>query len=92
MFNNYFYSALTQPSEYDLLPDIPVDKHDELESISVNEIEVVDIRNNLDITKAAGPNRISPRVFKECSQQIVSPLCHIFNLSLRTQVHVLPSD
>ena len=37
-----------------------------------------------------GPDGLSPRVLKECAQQIISPLCHIFNLSLRTQV--LPRD
>ena len=62
LFNNYLYSVLTQPRDYDILPDIPVYKHDELESISVHESGFVDILNNLDITKAAGPNMISPRV------------------------------
>ena len=88
MFNNYFYSVLTQPRDYDFLPDIPVYKHAELGSISVNESEVLDILNHLDITKAG--DGLSPRVLKECAQQIISPLCHMFNLSLRTQV--LPRD
>ena len=52
--------------------------------------EVLDILNHLDITKAVGPDGLSTRVLKECAQQIISPLCHIFDLSLRTQV--LPRD
>ena len=39
---------------------------------------------------AAGPDGLSPRVLKECTYQIVSPLCHIFNMSLSMQE--LPTD
>lgn len=41
-----------------------------------------DILSNLNVNKAIGPDGISPRVLKECSHQIASPLCHIFNMSL----------
>ena len=45
----------------------------------------VNILKTLDVSKAAGPDGLSPRVLKECAYQIVSPLCHIFNMSLSMQ-------
>jgi hypothetical protein len=50
----------------------------------------LEILANFNVSKAVGPDGISPRVLKECAVQIVSPLCHVFNLSLRSGV--LPMD
>jgi hypothetical protein len=90
MFNKYFFSVFSQPKVAQQLPDIPMSQHQLLGRIEVTEDDVLEILKNLDVSKAIGPDGISPRVLKECAHQIVSPLCHIFNMSLRTGI--LPGD
>ena len=90
LFNAYFHSVLTPPKNYDALPHVVAYRHDMLGSISISESDVLVILNNLDVTKAIGPDGLSPRLLKECANQIVSPLSHLFNLSLSTKE--LPSD
>jgi hypothetical protein len=90
MFNNYFYSVFTQPTPLHHLPDIPTFEHQSLGNIQIYEADVLDILENLDVSKAIGPDGISPKVLKECASEIVSPLCFIFNLSISTGK--LPND
>jgi hypothetical protein len=40
--------------------------------------------NNMDTTKANGPDGIPPRLLKEFSREISSSLCSLFNMSLAT--------
>jgi hypothetical protein len=54
--------------------------------IVITEIEVEDILNILDISKSSGPDAVSPRLLKEATQILKSPLCRFFNLSLRTGI------
>ena len=65
------------------LPNIPFFEHESLGDIILQNDDVLDILQNLNVTKASGPDGLSARVLKECANQIVSPLCHIFNMSLR---------
>jgi hypothetical protein len=39
---------------------------------------------NLDVKKSVGPDLVSPRVLKECAQQLAGPLAVFFNLILLT--------
>ena len=90
LFNSYFYSVFTHPADNPVLPDIPTFEHESLGNIQIEELDLLDILNDLDISKATGPDGISPRLLKECAVEIVSPLCHIFNLSLTSGK--LPKD
>ncbi|CAB4002365.1 aldo keto reductase [Paramuricea clavata] len=57
------------------------------EEISGNEImecEAEHYFNNLDTSKAYGPDGIPPRLLKECSKEISSSLCSLFNKSIET--------
>ncbi len=38
--------------------------------------------------KATGPDQIPTRVFKECSSELASPLCQLFNLCCRRKSSV----
>lgn len=86
LFNNYFFSVFTQPKICPHLPKIPIVQLPSLGNMQVAEDNVLDILCNLNVSKAYGPDGISPRVLKECAIQIASPLCHIFNLSLKSGV------
>ncbi len=70
----------------------------ELSQIQISEYEVEQCLNNLDTSKAYGPDGIPPRLLKECSKEISPSLCSLFNKSLATgcvpvewkQANVLP--
>ena len=42
------------------------------------------VLENLKTNKTPGPNQISPRILKEAKNEIVKPLCIIFNKSIST--------
>ena len=77
-----FILFFSKPSDDIKLPDISTFQHNLLGSIQIGESDVLDILCNLDISKATGPDGISPKLLKEYAFQIVQPLCHIFNHSL----------
>ena len=56
----------------------------EISQIQISEYEVEQRLNNLDTSKAYGPDGIPPRSLKECSKEISPSLCSIFNKSLAT--------
>ena len=53
-----------------------------LNSIQITISEVRDILLSLDVTKAMGPDDLSPRILKECADVLSPSLCDIFNKSL----------
>ena len=55
---------------------------DILDKIEITPQNVIDILNTLDTTKAVGPDKISPKLLKEASQELSVPLSKLFNLSL----------
>ncbi|CAB3993580.1 Hypothetical predicted protein [Paramuricea clavata] len=56
----------------------------EISQIQISEYEVEQCLNNLDTSKAYGPDGIPPRLLKECSKEISPSLCSLFNKSLAT--------
>ena len=61
-----------------------------LNNINITESDVVDLLNILDISKAIGPDSISPRILKEGASILIYTLHKIFNISRRSGV--FPSD
>jgi hypothetical protein len=53
-----------------------------LENIEVSEQDVKDILSTINVTKAYGPDNLSPRLIKEAGNSIVTVLTRLFNLSL----------
>jgi hypothetical protein len=51
-------------------------------NIVITENEVENILKFLDISKASGPDAVSPSLLKEATQILKSPLSRLFNLSL----------
>ena len=62
----------------------------EISDITLSLNEVGNCLDSLDTTKASGPDRIPPRLLKECSQQIAPSLCALFNHSL--ELSRLPTE
>jgi hypothetical protein len=90
--NDFFTSVFTK-ERTDNLPDLgPASKS--------NGVTLCDIRltpsavkcklNQLNENKAQGPDKISPKVLKELSEELSTPLCAIFNKSLESGI--IPTD
>ena len=90
IFNDYFCGQSNLDDSNTHLPDIPDTRTDGLGDMIISENEVVDILKILDVSKASGPDRISPRLLKEAYGIMKYPLCRLFNLSL--SVGKFPSD
>ena len=53
-----------------------------LETVRLTEDEVLSLLKSVDISKATGPDKISPRMLKEAAPSIAPSLTRLFNLSL----------
>ena len=86
LFNEYFASVfLPNSSTNNTKPDCMNPKtFEEISSIEISECEVEHYLNNLDTSKAYGPDGIPPRLLKECSKEISSSLCSLFNKSIES--------
>ena len=90
IFNDFFCSQSNIDDSNTAIPDIPYLQNEGLEQIEISESEVEDILKILNISKASGPDAISPRLLKEASGVLKYPLCKLFNLSLSSGI--FPSD
>ena len=59
-------------------------------NVSCTPSEVEKHMKNLKIHKSPGPDKLSPRILKECTLELSASLCNLFNKSFRSGS--LPSD
>ena len=81
-FNNFFLSHMNLDG-LSAEPDTngnPIGSH--IDNICVTESEVLDLLNNIDTSKATGPDGVTPRLLKEAAPVIYKPLTKLFQLSL----------
>ena len=81
MLNEYFSSQSVVNDINKMLPP-RTDTNNELNSITISEQEVKDVLDNLNVTKACGPDLISPRLLKIGASMLSKPLATVFNRSL----------
>ena len=81
MLNDYFTTQSTVIDDNRPLPQIPPVDHI-LHSISISIQDVKDVLQNLDENKSCGPDLISPRLLKQGSCALATPLSKVFNRSL----------
>ena len=81
MLNEYLSS---QSVVNDINKTLPprTDTNNELNFITISEQEVKDVLDNLNVTKACGPDLISPRLLKKGASVLSKPLATVFNRSL----------
>ena len=80
--NSYFSSVYTI-EDIENWPSVqPQSSHTELTVVDVTEERVMKKLENLNVSKAPGPDGISPRLLKECKHELVTPLTQIFQKSL----------
>ena len=79
---NFFYARFdrensTTPSPHAVEENVPP-------SFVISTDNVRLAFNKLNISKASGPDNISPRLLRLCSYQLASPFCNVFNWSLQS--------
>ena len=89
LFNRYFHSVFNQGVFPRVSPDNANNDNPHLNSIQISISEVRVVRLDLDVTKAVGPDSLSPRVLRESADKLSPSLCGIFNKSLSSGI--LPS-
>ena len=89
LFNRYFHSVFNQGVFPPVSPGNATNDNPHLHSIQISISEVRDVLLGLDVTKAVGPDSLSPRVLRECADIRSPSLCGIFNKSLSSGI--LPS-
>ena len=83
VFNSFFLSQCNVDSSSSTLPPLNLQPATRtLSSVHILENEVMEILNNIDVSKATGPDEISPRLLKEAAPSICSSLTRLCNLSL----------
>lgn len=72
-------------SEPDRTPQtLPQIVREKIMSVDTSEAEVKVLLRNLDDKKVVGPDSISPRLLRQCAEELARPLAAIFNNSLRS--------
>ena len=80
---NKYFSSISNISAVDKeLPEMYLHCHETIDSIAIEESEVIDIIFILPVNKAVGPDCISHKMLKSTMYSICKPLCLLFNRSL----------
>ena len=81
-FNQFFVSqSCLINDDHAVVPLLSVSM-DTLSTIVIDELEVFDILNNLDVSKACGFDNISNKILKLCAATIFKPFTRLINTSL----------
>ena len=92
MFNKYFYSVFTHEDTSNLraLETSSFALSSIIQSVNFTPIDVYQELVNLDVSKACGPDQITPRLLKLSAEFIAEPLSQLFNQSMSSGT--LPRD
>ena len=74
MLNNYFASQSHINDDNKTLPAPTQIQHEEFAHIDITQQDVIDVLSHSNVTKACGPDLISPRLLKEGASVISKPL------------------
>ena len=86
--NEYFSSVFTR--ERNTLPEFDYVVSEKLCNVLCSANEVESHLKALNFNKSPGPDQVSPRILKECAQELSTSLCKLFNKSFNSGT--LPMD
>ena len=80
LFNNYFFSVYTENCPL----DFSVDALSNINNDCINDVyftpyDIFNILSSLDLNKAMGFDRLSPKVFRYCAPALYLPIYHLFS-------------
>ena len=77
---NTYFVAQSRPKDVNtVLPDLIEPPYEQLHTIDITSSDVRDTLRSLNVSKASGPDLISPRLLKEGADQLCLPLSIFFN-------------
>jgi hypothetical protein len=83
MLNAHFHSVFKTDVDSEL-PDIALKHVEGLSTVTFTTDKVLKALLDLDVSKASGPDNLSPHVLKNCARQLAPSLSALFNLSMAT--------
>ncbi|KAK3098188.1 hypothetical protein FSP39_017040 [Pinctada imbricata] len=83
LLNRFFCSQSSINDSGKTLPPSINNVSPVLQAIAIPTPDVKDFLNCLDISKAVGPDGLSPRLLKEAANVLAPPMCKLFNYSLK---------
>ena len=86
IFNNFFASQSTLCDDSGQLPAFSFRTTERLSIITVSKMEIHEILESLDTSKASGYDGLGNKVLKMLAPALSEPLSHLFNLSLQSGV------
>ena len=78
-FADFFAKKMTVADPNRTPPKIPQVTSSTLKTFRVEKFRVLKHLKELNVTKATGPDKISPRVLKSCAQSLAHPISIILN-------------
>ena len=87
ILNHYFASQSDLAERHSSPPDLELPNYPMLENIHISPDDVKQAIKQLKSNKAPGPNLIGPKLFKEASNELATPLSNLYNLSLTTKTY-----
>ena len=83
MFNEYFYSTFTSVDNIEL-PDVTGFVDHNLSNVLFDSDRVRAYLRELDVSKACGPDNLSPRLLKQCSSELAPSLKLLYQMSMES--------
>ena len=87
ILNHYFASQSDLSDRHSSPPGLELPNYSMLENIHISPDDVKRAIKQLKPNKAPGPNLIDPKLFKEVSNELATPLSDLYNLSLATKTY-----
>ena len=81
-FNAFFASQSNFDTSASVPPNVSANPDYELSTVLINRNIVLRVLKSLNVSKATGPDGISPLVLRECASQLAFPLSRLYKLSL----------
>ena len=89
ILNEQYKSVFTTEDLY-TIPEMGRSPFPDMPHIDISEIGIVKLLKNLNVSKAQGPDKLSPRIHKELAEELGKPLMYIFDKSITTGT--VPAD
>ena len=79
---SFFSNKMNVPDPERPAPNLPTVTNSKLQVLTITSQEVRRQLKNLDVTKAVGPDKISPHTLTKCAEQLAEPLAALFQACL----------
>jgi len=87
LFATFFSEQCTPITTTSVLPNLTHVTNSRFDDIDISDNEILSLIRNLNISKAFGPDGISPRMLHICDESVVLPLSIIYRNIIRTGIY-----